>query len=282
MSKIYIGITTQNDKENIEQLTSVFDCFDGLAAVDHFSNDGTYELLKSRMKDGFVEQIPYWGQHSHSLNHLLYHPKIEIGSWILLRDSKERVAESFAKNIKAFIGLLETSNINSIYQYSKLLLFKRFAQQYFQSTPHWGFHGARANYIQIENMGWYKNDEEYCYSVRNKNRDQFHFVFHYLKYYLFLDSNHGLLGLENKGDINKLFPARENIRLTFRSKLINNGYSCNIDGVKRLMTEMKDGKADWAKEFFNGEKILNDAYRYYIFEDKLFKDNHDWSDIVKI
>ena len=43
-SKIYIGLITGNEKKNIEELTSVYNDFDGLAAVDHFSTDGTYEL----------------------------------------------------------------------------------------------------------------------------------------------------------------------------------------------------------------------------------------------
>lgn len=287
MSKIFIGIITQNEKQNIEELTSVVKYFDGLAAVDHFSTDGTYELLTSRMGLGFVEQIPYWGNNSHSMNHFLFHPKVEVGDWILLRDSNERINEEFARDIRTFVNMLSGNNVNSVYQYSKLLLFRRFSQQYFQSTPHWGFVGARPNMIQIEKTNWYQKDEDYCYSVRNVNRDKYHFVFAYLRYYLILDSNHGLLGIEKNvpqgSDTYKTFALREQRRIAFRQELINNNYSVTVDGVKSLMDQSRiTGLPNWSISFFNEEKILNDCYRYYFLGLKDFDDNHDWQNTIKI
>ena len=287
MSKIFVGIITQNELENMKELTSCTEHFDGLAVTDHYSTDGTYELLKEKCGYGFVEQIKYFGNNSHSMNHFLFNPKIEIGDWILLRDSNERINPNFAQDIRGFVNMLESNQINTVYQYSKMLMFRRFSQQHFRSTPHWGFEGARPNGIQIEKTNIFAKDEDYCYSVRNRNRDKYHFVFAYLRYYLILDSNHGLLGIEKNvpkdGDVHKTFAARELIRIGFRKALIDNGYECSVDGVKSLMDQARlSGLPKWALSYFNGEKILNDAYRYYVLDLKDFDDNHDWNNIIKI
>lgn len=285
--KIFVGIITQNEKKNMEELTSCTDHFDGLAVTDHYSADGTYELLESKKGYGFVEQIKYLGHNSHSMNHFLFNPKIEVGDWVLLRDSLERIDPDFASGIRGFVTMLESNGINTVYQYSKLLLFKRFAQQHFQSTPHWGFVGARPGGIQIDKTGWYQKDEEYCYSVRNKNRDKYHFVMAYLRYYMILDSNHSLLGLEKNipagSDIEKTFKIREQIRMGFRKELIENGFSPDVDGVKLLLSQARlTGLPKWAVAYFNTEKILNDVWRHEVLGLEDFNDDHAWGNIVKI
>lgn len=279
MNKVYIGLITQNEKQNIDELTSVAHYFDGLAAVDHKSNDGTFELLNERKGDGFVEQIPYYSHHAHSMNHFLLNPKIEIGDWILLRDSSERINESFAKQIKEFVLVMGAQGIHSLYQYSKLLLFRRFPQQFFFSTPHWGFQGARQKAIQIEKVGWFKSDEEYCYSVRNQKRDRFHFVRAYLRYYLILDSNHLALGLELAEKARLTFNEMENRRMEFLVYLFNKGYPATVSGVEHLLAA---GLDEMGKQFFRKEKILNDFYRYTILKREDFTDNHDHKDLVEI
>jgi len=280
MNKIFIGIITQNEKSNIEDLTAYYRYFDGLASVDHGSDDGTYEILDERKGVGFVEKIPYYGHHGHSMNHFLLNPKIGIGDWILLRDSNERINEDFAKNIRGFLSQMENNGIGSIYQYSKLLLFKRFPNQFFANTPHWGLQNAQPKHIQIDQQNWFSSDEKYCYSVRNKNRDCWHFVGAYLRYYLMKDSNHCLLGLEKNGDPNILFPIRNNRRIRFLLALEEYSIPASKDAVIDVAGHLY--KYPNLTIFFNEEKILNDAYRYHILGDRQFKDNHDFKDMVEI
>jgi hypothetical protein len=279
MNKVYIGLITQNEKSNIDELTSVAQHFDGLAAVDHKSNDGTFELLDARKGEGFVEQIPYYSHHAHSMNHFLFNPKIEIGDWVLLRDSSERINEDFAKQIKEFVLVLGAQGINSIYQYSKLLLFRRFPNQFFICTPHWGFQGARGNAVQVEKTNWFKSDEDYCYSVRNQKRDKFHFVGAYLRYYLILDSNHLMLGVELAEKLGLTYADMEKRRMEFLVWLSSKGYSLSVSGVDALL---QDGLDEQGKEFFRKEKILNDYYRYHCLGKTDFTDNHDHKDLVEI
>jgi len=277
MSKIFLAISTQNEVENIKELTSSYYNFDGIAAVDHFSTDGTFELLESRKNNGFVIQIPYFSQHSHDLNTILLHPKIDQDSWILLRDSSERINDNFSKNIRQFVDILEKNNVNTVSNYSKILLFKRFPNQLFVGTPHWGLHGARGGFLKIEETGWFENEEDYCYSVRNKNRDEWHFIWHYAKYaFNSLDSNHCLLGFEKSPN---LYKQQESLRLQFRRYLETNNY---LPLQKDKLIWILKNKIDECGYIVNNFKILNDFYRYYILNRKDFKDDHNISDMIKV
>lgn len=287
MSKIFIGIMTQNQAKNIDELTSVWKYFDGLAATDHFSTDGTYEILKSRAGDGFVEQIPYFGHHAHSLNHFLFNPKIKIGDWIVLRDSSERIHENVARQIRVIVNELESRNVFTVHQWSKVLMFKRFPRQFFTNTPHWGLHGAMSPAVDANQLlSGFGGEENHFYSIRNVGRDPRHFVGHYYKYYTMTDSNHCLLGIENRGpDINASFAEREKIRWSYLARLEELGIDKGKDGILDYICgcAAKNVSIDpIILNCFNKEKILNDLYREYILNDSSFKDDHDFNNLIKI
>lgn len=271
MNNVYLGIITDKGQfKNLEELTSIYNYFDGLAVTYHGSpNDEEFKLLNERKGCGFIECIKYFGHHSHSMNHFLFNPIVRVNDTIILRDSSERINIEFASNIKPFVKMLENNNINTVYQHSKLLLFRRFPFQSFNSTPHWGFSGARDNKIQIEKMGWFKEDKEYCYSVRNDTRDKYHFVDAFMRYYLILDSNHNLLGLENFGNPSQLFPILEQQRMSFLLYLQELGINNDVDTIKNWLLSKED---DWKlpdkmKEYINSILILNQFYRYHVLND---------------
>src|SRR5688572_30650750 len=145
MSKIYLIISTdEKEYDNIKELTGIWNDFDGLGVTFHGSNHSVaYKLLEERKKSGFVECIPYFGAHDHDLNHILFNPIIKIGSWLLKIDSSERLNPFFTSNIKPFIKMLENNGVNTVYQRSKLMLFRRWPHQAFSSTPHFGFSGGQ-------------------------------------------------------------------------------------------------------------------------------------------
>ncbi len=270
-SKVYLGIITNSiELDNLRELTSVYDHFDGLAVSYHGSyHDQAYYLLDSRKKEGFVECIKYMGHHGHSMNHFLFNPKIKLGDWVLLRDSGERINPDFAANIKPFINHIQNLGINSVVQRSKLLLFRRFPQQFFASTPHWGFQGGRGKFIDIADGNWFPDDKDYCYSVRNETRDKYHFVDAFARYYLINDSNHCLLGAENFGDPKEVFIKLEGERLDFLLCLRELGIDNNIDALRQYFVDV----GDFAKmlpemqNFVNSNLILNQFYRYHIRSD---------------
>lgn len=266
MNKIYIGIITQNQKKNIEELTTISHYFDGLAAVDHFSDDGTYEVLKNKCGAGFVEQIPYYGHHGHSMSHFLLHPKIKIGNWIILCDSSERISESFACNIRPFVKMLENNKINTVYNYSKVLLFKVFPHQSVQNTPHFSILGLRPNFVSIEKSGWFNSEKDYFYSLRNEQRGKYDFIDHFMKYYLQVHSNHNLLGLENFGNPAELFPILEQQRIDFLLYLQELGINNDVNSLKSYLVDT-NLLPDKIKYFINNNLILNQFYRYHVLND---------------
>lgn len=259
--KVYIGlITGHGEEKNIEELTSVSKHFDGLAAVYHTEHgmvDPTYDILYDRKGDGFVVKRQFYQHHSHSMNDFLLNPQLEVGSWVLLRDSCERVNESFAKDLHNFLALMELNKINTIYNYSKLLLFKKFEHQIFQGSPHWGLQGAQPGYLSIDQQKWFKNEEEYCYSVRGNVRPEHHFIDHFVKYYLYDSSNHLLLDYPNQEDFQKNEIKRQN----FKDYCRKNSIPLTVDSIKKLLTA--ETINDNIKKFVNESRILSDFYRFH-------------------
>lgn len=266
MYKIYLAISTdEKELDNLKELTSIYKDFDGLAVTFHGSTDSdAYKLLLDRKGDGFVECIPYFGAHSHDLNHILFNPQIKIGDWILLRDSAERINPNFSSNIYPFIRMLENNEVNTVYQHSKLLLFKRFPHQKFVSTPHWGFQGGQDKVVSVESQNWFKDDSEYCYSVRNQ-RAPFSWIDHYVRYYLILDSNHNLLGAHNFGNEFEVFQQKETVRSQFLLYLRKIGVDNNLISLKNYILNNK--LTPELQYFFNNALILNQFYCYHVLKD---------------
>lgn len=272
MSNIFIGLITDNKElNNLKELIKVSGNFSGLAVTYHGKSDEEgFQLLNDNKGYGFIECLPYVGHHEHSKNHWLFNPKIKLFDWVLIIDSAERINSDFAFNIKPFIKMLENQNINSVYNYSKLLLFKRFPNQFFTSTPHWGFQGARNHAISIEKEPWFRIEKEYVYSIRDQ-RPKLSWVNHYLRYYLCLDSNHNLLGAEHFGDPADVFQKREHTRMQFLLYLQRIGVENNENA---LINYWKNNPlSDDMEKFVSSVRILNDAYLYNVLGDEDLTDD---------
>lgn len=262
MNKIYLAISTSSTElANLTDLTSVFEHFDGLCVTYHGNpEEDAYKLLCDRKKGGFVECLSYKGHHGHDLNNILFNPIIKLNDLIILRDSSERISNSFASNIRPFVRHITNLGVNTIYQRSKLLMFRRFIHQEFKSTPHWNFVGAQDKKIQIDETNWFQKDEDYAYSLR-KERAPFSWVDHYVRYYLITESNHQLLGLENFGNPAELFPKLEIERLNFLLYLQELGTEQTVDGLKNHI--LNNDLDDTLNYYFNNVRVLNDFYQYH-------------------
>jgi hypothetical protein len=279
-NKIFIGIITGNELQNIKELTQNLSNIDGILAVDHYSTDGTYELLKEKCGDGEVIQCPYQNNHSQSMNIWMNSKKLQIGDWVILLDSSERLGSKLQDNLRDYILHFERSGINTVVNHSKVFIFRRWPQMFFSGTPHWGLRGGQQNYLAIESSGLFEKEEDYYYSIRNNKRDSKHWISHYLRYYLQLDSNHLLLGLEGKPNFTETFSNRENQRIRFLYYLKLRNLPPTIDSINLLCN---DGVIDPEfKEFVNTNKILNDYYQYAVLNNQNLVDNHNWDEIIKI
>lgn len=282
MSKIFLLGITQDNYQNIDEMTKdIYQYFDGLIFVDHQSIDGTKDLLESRKGDGEIISLPFRNDHSWSMNACLLSDKLLDGDFFILRDSAERLDIDFCKNIKQFISQLEKQNINSVYQYSKLLIAKYYSDGVFFSSPHWGY-SARQPGIEIDKQPGFEDPKTYAYSVRNETRPRHNFIDHFIRYYYtYKKSNHLLLGREN----NILdFQAHEQVRQKFRNYCIRDlNIPPNVDGLKKYIIENKNLSYEF-KWFVNFERILNDFYCYHALNHSLDEilERHKKNELFKI
>ncbi len=258
--KIWLIGITQNAKQDIDEMTKdIMPYINGLVFVDSFSNDGTKELLEERKKEGEIISLPWMNNHGFSMQACLNSEKIQPNDYCILLDTSERLSLSFAQNLKEFIKLLAIRNINTVYHYSKVVIFKYNTNLLFIGTPHWGLHGVQDHKIRLEDT--FPNTKDCVYSVRNDRRPKSHFVNHFLKYYLYKISNHLLLGRENN---HQEFQIHEEIRIKFRLYCINE-LNINPLNLKNLIDYWKTNELNYQmKWFIEYERILNDAYCFNV------------------
>lgn len=270
-NKIYIGLITQagNDQYfNWYNMASKY--VDGLAITWHGSKDGGYDTLNKNKGCGFIIESEYWGHHAHSMNNWLLNPAIRPGSWIIIRDTLEQCNENWLKNIKQFCFDLEKSNINTVCQYSKFFMFKKYEHMFFSNTPHWTLNGFRHHILNIENQKGFENPRDYSYSIRNDIRSKSHWVNHFLSYYLIDGSNHLLLGRENN---QQEFQIHEQVRYKFKEYIEK---ELGVESkVNSLINYWKNNELNYQMKWFIGfERILNDAYCFNVL-------NHSVEDILE-
>lgn len=264
--KIWLCCITQNAKQDIDEMTKdIMPYIDGLVFVDHFSTDGTRELLEERKKEGEIISLPWMANHGWSMQGFLNSDKIQPGDYFIVLDSSERLASNFAPMLPEFIKLLNIRNINAVYHYSKLVIAKYTTNLLFSSTPHWGIQYVQAPVIRLEDS--FPDPQTCIFSTRNLKRPKDHFINHFVKYYLYKISNHLLLGREDKyGE----FLVHEEVRNKFRLHCLNKLQinPLNPDTLLNYFQSLKLRGMELGYEtkwFINYERILNDFYCYRVF-----------------
>lgn len=265
--KVFLCGITQNSVDDIDKLTKdIYKYFDGLIWVDHQSTDGTKELLESRKSGGEIVNLPWMNNHGWSMQACLNSNKIVPGDFIFWRDTKERVSEEFAFNIKEFCWQLQKQNINSVFSYGKLLIFRYFPDMFVINSPHWFVSGLRDDKIEMSRQSAFLDPKSYAWNARNDSRPKSHWIEHFLRYYYnYKISNHLLLGREQKIEE---YHAHEEIRqrfIVYCQRELGIGPSIND-----LLEYWKNNiLTDEMKRYIEYEKILNDAYCYYILKHSL-------------
>jgi hypothetical protein len=261
MAKIWLCGITQNQKENIDELTKdVYSHFDGLIFVDHYSTDGTYEILQERKGAGKIIQRDWVNEHSHSMNEFLFSGVIEEGDWFVLRDSSERLNPEFASRIKDVVWEFDSKGIQTVFQRCKLLMARYNYDMFFLGSPHWGIHNYGQKVIVLGNgENAEQEDLTYAYSTRNGNRTKDYWINHDIKYYyVYGRSNQMALVYKEQNLIN----YHESRRRIFRNRCIFLGLQFTMDSlVKYIKTTPKVDEIifDVIKENI----LLRNFYRYH-------------------
>lgn len=239
MRKIFLVGMTQNRIGDFREIVQYSDkYFDGLIFVDHFSTDGTYELLEKHKKDGKIIRRPYYKQHSHSQNEILFCRHANNGDWMLLNDSSERVLPKWLFSMREDIDQYEASGIQGVCFSGRIYLWQYFDCQEFVGSPHWGINGIRGKVVTFgeENKG------QYVLNKRNENKVE-HYAMHPIFYWFCHNPSNEALAMYGKYGqdvVNK----HELIRQRFRLYCENNLKLSldNLDGLINYMKKIESGE----------------------------------------
>jgi len=269
MSKIYLCGITHNDIDNIKELTSIYEYFDGLIFVDGGSIDGTRELLEERKKEGSIIYRPWTNDHDFQMNEFLRRGPMKIGDWFFIRDSRERFNKEWIKNIKNLVADFQKNNIKSVFNYGKGFAFEYYDDMYFMGTPHWGTMNIRDQKIDLMHL-FSEEEKQHTWRLKDGEGDRpvSNFIDHFAKYYyVYGRSNHLLLGRENdrEGFI-KAEMNRQKFRLYCNLKL---GLDFSLNSLKDFLE-----KGTWKEdrvflEMLDQEEILKTFYRWHILKHSL-------------
>ncbi len=221
-------------------------------------------------------------RHDHSANEILFAGVIQEGDLVLALDTLERCPVGFAAHIKDYWHpkVMVDRGIDCLYYYGKAYLFVYNEFMRYHGSPHWQLVGAQT---AADLAQQFPDEQSIRVNVRPlKRKDPFHWVGHYLKYWVAYPagSNHALLGLEKQirpggPNLQHLFGERDTRRLDFRREVKRRGFPLTVEGVRAMFEEAHiKGIDDVLKEHLNKEKTLNDAWRLWILKDETVVDDH--------
>jgi hypothetical protein len=278
--KVYLGIITQNEYKNINELTkNCFNYFDGIIAVDGGSTDGTKELLESRKGCGTIIHRKWTNDFDFQNNEILRQGTAKIGDWIFLRDSMERFNDDFVKNIKEFVNFCKQNDIRYTHCNGKGFGFEYYDDIFFFGNPHWGIQNIRGKFLNMFDL--YKKERDFAYRLldgEEGGRPIHNFIDHFTKYYyVYSRSNHLLLGRENNP---KEYQELESNRQKFRIYCYSLGLEYTLESLKNFLAQEKWKNDQYFISLFEKEEILKTFYRWHILKhtlDEIKQNQKTWS-----
>lgn len=285
MSKFWLCfLAGPNSVDDLKELIEpVKPYFNGVVATCHARPDSEEAIyLESVKGEGKIVYTDWCKRHDFARNHYLFCGPIRNGDWVCQIDVLERLNESFASSIFGFCAELEKLSLNMVYYYSKPFIFQYHESMTYVGSPHESLQRENG-FSAVELANAMPNEDSVRKNVRPiKRTDPYHFVLHYLNYYLYpWGSNQCLLGLDNNPNRTKIFYEREYQRMQLCYYLESIGVDRTAKSVVAYMKN-KDALPEPFIKFINTIKPLNDAYRLYVLERKDFKDDHDWANVVSV
>ena len=267
------GVTGDNNLANIDEITKeIYKFFDGLIFVCHEPcKDGTRELLESRKGNGELISMPFLNHHGLSYNAVLCSQKILPGDFIVWVDAMEKMNTQLCSDIHNFCLQLMKQNINTVYFYGKVLIFRYFSDSAFTMvTPHTTFATPKQIAIEISTQPGFENIRE---NLRPKYRtDKHQSIDHFAKYVFQYKHNNNQLTCGRETNLVEI-KVKEEIRQKFLVHCVRDlGLELNVESLKNyiLNNELKY----ITKWYINELSYINDLYCYYVLK-------HDLDDIFK-
>ena len=273
--KLWLCGITQNRRDDIDEMTKdIAQYFDGLIFVDAYSDDGTYELLESRKKDGAIIQRKWTNDHDFQMNEFLKQGPMSNGDWFVTLDSPDRLVKEWAEQLRQEIKTLKEEGFGAISMATKVYLAQYFDHMFYFQTPHWGLNGI------VNNIKFYTEEEKKnCVtSVRFDDPIKSGLLNPVKYYYVYGRSNHCNLLYQHFGS--QILSKHENQRLQFRLYCQHElGIDLTIDS---LVEYMKD-ESKWSDYFMESVELevnLKDIYRHKILGqdfEQIDSNRLDWS-----
>lgn len=272
------GITMAGKKNHLtELLEPLYPYYDALQWTFHRPLDEGFDYLNSIKKEGKIIDIDFYQRLDFSRNISLFGGTMKTGDFMFILDDLERLSYKFFDLWPSFKQFLVQNNIDGVLLYGKRFLYRYNEFLEYKGNPHeYLYSPYKLNIIELTNLEPFKDTSWFWGSVRNINRDKYHFVEHYLKYFLYPNSNHCWLGNEQKPEI---YQTEETVRRQFRYYLEQNNF---LPLTKDKFIWLCNYKLDDIRDWLNNSKILNDAYRYLVLNKTDFEDDHNYSNKIII
>ena len=278
--KIWLcGMTCAGNETNLRELVEpALETISGLQFTFHYPTDAGADYLESVKGDGRIVYAHFCQRHHYSMNHFLWQGTMKENDLMIILDSQERAYSAFYyEKIPQIVALMDEADIGVVTLFQKPLIIRYTESLEFFGSPHWAPRYFSGKVINIE------LDKRYFANIRGEQRDEFSWVRHYAKYFMYpAGSNHALLGLDTYGDPNVFFLPREQRRLEFRALMRNRGYELTLDGLEKMLRETDVVNDIVVREYLNSEKTWSDFYNYVVLGKKSVVHSHDPKHIIKI
>lgn len=218
--------------------------FDGLIYVDHFSQDGTHWLLDKHQQNGRIIQRPYFKQHSHSQNEILFCRHAKNGDWMFLNDSPIRILPKWLESMRNDIKEYKRNGIGGVSFSNMIYLWQYFDNQQFVGSPHHGITGIRGKVITFGEE--YKSN--YLYNKRDENKNLSYLIHPIVYFYCHNPSNETQCMYSKYGQ--DVINSEEFERQQFRI-YCENVLNLSLDSLDDLIEYMKK---------LNSKEISVDSY----------------------
>ena len=264
--KLWCCGITFNKVDKIKKLVEVTAPYvDGFVWTDHYSTDGTFEVLNDNKKEGRIFQREWRNDHDEAANYYLHAGVMRNYDWFLFLDSTDLPNKEWIQTIRIQLEILQNNKINCVYLDHPLLI-RYFDFLHFEQTPHQGLTGIQPEVLFLERLPGYKKEN---YIINTRDIDVSGLLNPVKYYWVYSRSNHTQLLYGQFGE--EIYQYHENRRIWFRlycENVLN--IPLTLDGLENYFRA-----GNYTEEFIDQVELevnLKDFFRYKILKQHFLKE----------
>lgn len=264
-SKLWLTFITQNRLSDIKEMTeNIYPTFDGIVAVDHNSDDGTYELLEGRKGLGKIIRRPFVKHHAHSMNETLFSGAMKNGDYFMILDSSDRISPFWLKTLRGNIEHYNENNIGAVFLDRVFLARYIDSMEYFGAV-HWGLKPYWGQAINYSLMNGYKK-ESWIINKRGDNS----ILWNPSKYWWEYGHGSSHTELLYRQFSDEIWRFHEGVRMQFRINCqLQLGLEFTLDSLIKYMKENIGDYPDWFENVLENEVSVKDIFRFKVINQSL-------------